>query len=218
MVCFPALGALLGYGTGLVWRAARGAWDHLSAGVLVATADVIATGGLHLDGLADAADGLGAHLPTSSRLEIMAEPQIGAYGALGLALALSGRIAAFANLEPSPGLLAGLWCASRSLMVLATRALPYARGEGLVTAFLATPGAADPAKRAAAWGVLSALGLAWASEGPRGLMAVVAGLSAGTLVLHGADRRLGGFTGDVLGAMGVVCETVGLLAACWRRQ
>ena len=97
---------------------------------------------LHLDGLADTADGLLAHVPTKDRLEIMAEPGVGSFAAVALGMALLTRAAALAALEPSPLLLGALYCSSRSVMVVASRSLPYARPEGLVSAFL--PGTDGP--------------------------------------------------------------------------
>lgn len=97
-------------------------------------------------------------------------------------------------------------------MVIASRSLPYARQEGTATAFLSNR-QRDQAFFAAVAGAGGALALATAVAGRRGAAAVVAGWGAGALLLESARRRLGGFTGDVLGAAGVVCETSGLLIA-----
>ncbi len=171
------------------------------------------TGGLHLDGLADTADGLCAHVPAKSRLEIMAEPQVGTFAVVTLGTALIARTAALAALEPSPALLAALYCSSRSVMVIGSRALPYAREEGLATAFLPAPGGPDGALVAGLAGAGAALLLATLVAGRRGARAVAGGWVSGALVLVLARRRIGGFTGDVLGAAGVVCETTGLVMA-----
>jgi adenosylcobinamide-GDP ribazoletransferase len=214
MVFFPLLGAGLGVANGLAWRAGRRRTSPLLAAVLTTLTDVVGSGALHLDGLADAADGLLAHVPAKSRLEIMAEPQIGTYGALALGGALALKAAALSALEPSPALLAALWCCSRSVMVLGSRALPYARAEGLASAFVPKPGAPrDPALLAGVLGVAGALVLGSAGAGRRGVVAVLAGGLSGAGVLELARRRIGGFTGDVLGASGVVCESFGLAAA-----
>jgi adenosylcobinamide-GDP ribazoletransferase len=168
---------------------------------------------LHLDGLADTADGLCAHVPAKSRLEIMAEPQVGTFAAIALGVVLISRTAALAVLEPSPTLLAALYCSSRSVMVIGTRAMPYARKDGLATAFLPKTGGPDAALVASLGGAGAALLLAALVAGRRGARAVVAGWVSGALVLVLARRRIGGFTGDVLGAAGVVCETAGLVVA-----
>jgi adenosylcobinamide-GDP ribazoletransferase len=93
-------------------------------------------------------------------------------------------------------------------MAVAARALPYARPAGLATPFL---GSGRSLALLLAGAVL-ALGVA-AADGPRMLLAVFTAVAAGALVHALARRRLGGFTGDTLGASGVVAETVGLLVA-----
>jgi adenosylcobinamide-GDP ribazoletransferase len=97
-------------------------------------------------------------------------------------------------------------------MAVIARALPYARGDGLATAFL---GGSWPA--VALGGGAAALGLGAVAEGAAGALAVLAGLTASAAVAAAAHRRIGGFTGDVLGAAGVIGETIALLvaAASW---
>ena len=212
MTYFPLVGAALGALVGLTWRLASRSFPPALSAALAAGADAALTGALHLDGLADTADGLLAHVPSRSRLEIMSEPQIGSFAAVAVSLAMATRVAALSSLEPSPALLSAFYCSSRSLMVVASRSLPYARQEGTATAFLSDR-QRDQAFLAAVAGAGGALALATAVAGRRGAAAVVAGWGAGALLLESARRRLGGFTGDVLGAAGVVCETSGLLIA-----
>jgi adenosylcobinamide-GDP ribazoletransferase len=213
MSYFPVVGASLGTLVGLSWHAARRRLPPLPAAALVVATDALVTGGLHLDGLADTADGLCAHVPAKSRLEIMAEPQVGTFATVALGVVLISRTAALAALEPSPALLAALYCSSRSVMVIGSRSLPYARQEGLATAFLPGTAGSDDALIAGLGGAGAALLLAALAAGRRGARAVVAGWVSGALVLVLARRRIGGFTGDVLGAAGVVCETTGLIVA-----
>ena len=233
MAYFPLVGAAIGTAVGLTWRRARRSFPPLLSAALSVAADCAVTGALHLDGLADTADGLLAHVPTKDRLEIMAEPGVGSFAAVALGMALITRAAALAALEPSPLLLGALYCSSRSVMVVASRSLPYARPEGLVSAFLPgtdgketdgketdgkeTDGAAqsdaDWSLVAGVIGAAAALGLATAVAGRRGAAAVIAGWGAAAVVLESARRRLGGYTGDVLGAAGVTCEISGLVVA-----
>jgi adenosylcobinamide-GDP ribazoletransferase len=94
-------------------------------------------------------------------------------------------------------------------MAVVIRVVPYAReGGGLATAFLGRAGLA-----AIMVGAAAALGLAAWWRPVAGPAAVVAGVVAGIGVVAVAKRRLGGFTGDVLGAAGVIAETVGLIVA-----
>lgn len=211
---FPGVGLTMGLALGGVWWGLGQAWPPWVAAPLVVGGDLVVTGGLHFDGLVDSADGLLAHLDRGRRLAVMAEPGIGAFGLAAGVTTLLLRAAALAGLRPSPLLLAGLWCASRTWMALAALVLPYARpGGGLASAFL------DGHRRPvpiAAMGLAGSLGLVMAWRPLAGAVALAAAtLAAGGVVLLGR-RRLGGFTGDVLGAAGVVGETVGLLVAAAR--
>lgn len=211
---FPVVGGGIGLATGTIWRAATGRLGPLVGASLAFAADAGITGALHLDGLADAADGLLAHASETDRLAIMAEPQIGTFGAVVLGSVIAVRIAALGSLAPSPAALGALGAASRSVVAIATRALPYARPGGLAHAFLpdTSPGAGpDRAVLAGLAGLVASFAAASATHGRRGAVALVAGPLAGGAVLAFARRRLGGYTGDVLGASAVVCETVGLV-------
>lgn len=209
---FPTVGVVLGLGLGVVWWAAARAWSPLVAAALVVVADLAVTGLLHADGLVDAADGLLPHLDRQRRLEVMAEPGAGAFG-VWVAVAVFGlRWAALATMRPAPFLVAGLWCASRTAMAFTLTRVQYARpGGGLATAF--GPGGREPVF---ALGVPAALLLAAGWRPFVGPLAVLWSLLAAAGVVLLARRRLGGFTGDVLGAAGVVGETVGLLVAAAR--
>jgi adenosylcobinamide-GDP ribazoletransferase len=98
-------------------------------------------------------------------------------------------------------------------MVVGSRALPYARDSGLATAFLPHGPGRDAALIANLAGAGGALVLASMVSGRRGTAAVLTGWATGALVLEFARRRLGGFTGDVLGAAGTLCETAALVMA-----
>jgi adenosylcobinamide-GDP ribazoletransferase len=212
MAMFPVIGVSLGLLTGGVWRLARRVLAPLPAAAIVTMTDAAFTGAIHLDGVADVADGMFAHVPMKTRLDIMNEPQIGAFGTVALTSALITRTSALASIQPSPLLLASLWGCSRGMMVIGSRTLPYARQGGLATPFLQSEGKTDGALYAGVAAVVGGAIVATRTHGRRGLFGVIAGVLAGSLVLVSAKRRLGGFTGDVLGAAGVVCETVGLLA------
>lgn len=214
---FPVVGMAIGLGLGGVWWAGDRIWIGLVAAAVVVTAELAATGLLHLDGLVDAADGLLPHLSTERRLEVMRQPDAGAFGVGVAGCVLLLRWAALAAIVPSPWLLGALWCLSRTAMAAATLCMPYARGGGLATAFRPTAGGRGRTGVALAAGVILAVAaaVAWdATRGPAALAAAAIGTGA---VLLLAQRRLGGFTGDVLGAAGMVGETSGLLtaAAAW---
>jgi len=208
---FPVAGAAIGLALGAVWWLADRAWYPAVAAAVVVAADLALTGMLHLDGLVDSADGLLPHLPRARRLEVMADPGAGAFGVGTAAVVLLLRWSSIAAMRPRPLLLAGLWCASRTAMVVIARGLPYARDDGLASAFLGSL----PVGWGVAGGVV-ACALAIAGRGAVGAVAVAAAFVAAGGVAELAHRRIGGFTGDVLGAAGMTAETVGLLVAAAR--
>jgi adenosylcobinamide-GDP ribazoletransferase len=208
---FPVVGAVVGLMVGGTWWLVARAWPAPVAAALVVAADLGFTGMLHFDGLLDSADGLLAHLPRQRRLEVMSSPDVGAFAVAVGVVVLLARFAAFASLRPAPLLLAGLWCSSRTLMAAVMGIVPYARdGGGLATSFL---GRGPVRALALTVGVVAAVALAAAWRVVAGPVAVVAGVAAGTGVVVLARHKLGGFTGDVLGAAGMVAETVGLMVA-----
>ncbi|MGY6499634.1 MAG: adenosylcobinamide-GDP ribazoletransferase [Acidimicrobiales bacterium] len=208
---FPPVGAGIGLVVGLSWWGAAEIWPPLVAAVVVVAVDLVITGALHHDGLADSADGLLPHMATERRLEVMRMPDVGAFAAVVLAVTIAARLAVFASVSPDVLAVAGIWCASRTAMAVTARALPYARSDGLAAAFLG----GSPIAVLAIGCVLTAALLSPA--GWRGLAAAAALVAATTAVAALARRRLGGFTGDVLGAIGVLGETAALLtlAAAW---
>lgn len=208
---FPAVGASLGLVLGGLWWAAGRVWPPLLAAAVVVVADLGLTGMLHLDGLVDAADGLLPHLPVERRLEVMAEPRAGAFGVGAAAAALLLRVAALAAMAPAPLLLAGLWAVSRAAMAVAATAVPYARPGGTAEGFRG----AAPGPTAAA-GAALAVACGWLARGPAGVLAAAVVAATAGAVVALARRRIGGFTGDVLGAAGVVGETAGLVVAAAR--
>jgi adenosylcobinamide-GDP ribazoletransferase len=209
---FGVVGALVGLAVGGAWWGAGELWPALVAAVLAVALDAGLTGMLHLDGLADCGDGLLAPLPRDRRLAVMASPEVGSFGAVVLVVVLGARVAGFASQPPDVLLVVGLWAAARAAMAVTMAALPYARAGGTAAGFAA---AGPPAAALLALG----LGLAvvvGAGGGGRGAATAAAAAAAFAAVVALGVRRLGGYTGDVLGAAGVVAETVGLLVAAAR--
>ncbi len=205
---FPLVGAVLGLVVGCIWwLTARHGAPALAAAVALA-ADLALTGLLHVDGLADAGDGLLAPMPRERRLAVMAEPTIGAFGVASVVGVLVLRYAAFASARPAPLLVAALWCASRTAMVTISQVLPYAREGGIVSAFVG--GRRWVLVLAIVAGITGSLALG-AHCGRHGVLSVLGVLLGAGAVALLAKRRLGGYTGDVLGASGIVGETLGLV-------
>ncbi|GAC1477013.1 MAG: adenosylcobinamide-GDP ribazoletransferase [Acidimicrobiales bacterium] len=212
---FPAVGAVLGLVVGAVWWTATRLWDPAIGAVLAVVADLAVTGMLHFDGVCDAADGLLPPLDRARRLAVMASPEIGAFGLATGIVVLGLRGACLAAVAPSPVLLAGLWAFSRTAMVAIAVGLPYARPGGLAAGFLPRGGRAVLVPVVAA-GTAAALLLAIVWRPLVGPLAVVGAGAAVAAVAALARHRIGGFTGDVLGAAGVLAETAGLLVGCAR--
>ena len=207
---FPLVGALIGLALGSTWWLADRAFTPAVAAALVIVADLAITGLLHVDGLADSADGLLPHLEDRERrLAVMAAPDVGAYGVAVVVAVLLIRFAALASQPVSVLLLAGLWCGSRTVMAAGAGALPYVRAKsGLATSFEGRDW-----RPVALYGLIGSVSLGAFADGRRTEVAVGASIAAGALVLLAARRRIGGYTGDVLGAAGIVGESVGLLVA-----
>jgi adenosylcobinamide-GDP ribazoletransferase len=208
---FPVVGLVVGIIVGGSWWLLDRAFPSLLAAALVVTADLVLTGALHVDGLADTADGLLPHATRARRLEIMWSPDIGAFGAAAVVTVLLTRTTAFAGRPPAVLLAAGIWCASRTIVAVTPAWLPYARDCGIASPFLDT--------RPPRWPVLVLLpagAFAIYGAGLAGGVAIAATVIAGVCVLALARSRIGGFTGDVLGAAIVVSETVGLAVAAAR--
>jgi adenosylcobinamide-GDP ribazoletransferase len=205
---FPVVGAGLGLALGGVWWGADRLWAAPVAAAVVVAVDLLLTGMLHFDGLVDSADGLLPPLPAERRLEVMADPATGAFGVGAAVAVLLLRWASLAALAPAPWLLAALWCASRFVMADVTRTVPYARASGLASAFLASG-------RRGVWGAVLGAVLVGLGGGDAVAGVIALGLAAAGVVAL-AVRRIGGFTGDVLGAAGMVGGTAGLLVAAAR--
>jgi adenosylcobinamide-GDP ribazoletransferase len=212
---FPLVGAGIGGVAALAFLTAQLLWlgDWPAALAAVSTSAAL-TGALHEDGLADTADGLFGGHDRETRLAIMRDSRHGTFGVLALVVGVLLRAAALARLgnTVAAGLaLVAAHAVSRALLPAVMRALVPARADGLG----AGAGRPSPAQTAAAaaCGVVIAL----AALGPlRGLLAVIAAAAAVAAAAGLARRRIGGYTGDVLGAFQQLGEIVILLAAAAR--
>jgi adenosylcobinamide-GDP ribazoletransferase len=207
---FPLVGAVLGVVVGTAWWGAQQWWPRPVAAALVLFVDACCTGLLHFDGLADAADGLLPHATRERRLAIMRTPDVGAFGVCAVAFVVVLQAAALASRPANVLLLAALWCAARGLVAAVPALVPYARRDGIATPLL------DGARVWPALAILPAFAIATAADGVAGAAAVIAAVIAGSMTVALAVRRVGGFTGDVLGAAIVLAETAGLVVAAAR--
>lgn len=231
---FPLAGLAVGLiGAAVLWLSAQVLPMPLAA-LLALAATAAATGAFHEDGLADTFDALGGHVERSRALEIMRDSRIGTYGALASIFGVLVRWQALAALP-----LALAVCALLCLHPLARAAaaslmasLPYVRleadakakpvAQSLPTRRLAATLAVGLAPLAATLGAMSAFGrtgsadstwVAWAAYAwPLLAGAAAAGIVRG-LCARWFRARLGGYTGDTLGACEQLCEAAFLLAA-----
>ena len=235
MVLAPAVGVLLGVVAAAVLAVVDLVGAHrggsplvdLLGAVLAIGALALLTRGLHLDGLADTADGLGVKGTDDGtrerRLAVMRAPDVGAFGVTAVVLVLAVQVVALATCASAgagtamavtavaAGRLAITWCC--------TPGVPSARPEGLGAAVAGTV----PRCAAVLTTVVALLGvalLAWTTAGARPVavtgsfvIAAVVGLGAGAVVLRRCVSRFGGLTGDVVGAVVEVTTAVVLVVA-----
>jgi adenosylcobinamide-GDP ribazoletransferase len=236
---FPAVGWVVGAIGALAFALASAVWPPVVAAVLATVATVLATGAFHEDGLADVADGLGGTQDRARALEIMRDSRIGAFGAIALVLALGLKLALLTTLapagepagsdgmsgpiDPGPGgaavTCAGLLAAhvlSRLAPLGPMRWLPHVSGEAAKSKPLADAVTVPALGVALAWSVPAVLLLVFAF----GAAAAFGALAAAGLVTFAMSRwfrhRLGGFTGDCLGATQQVAEIAIYLALAAR--
>ncbi len=206
---FPLVGLGVGLVAAGVFGLARTGLPPVVAALLSLAATLLLTGALHEDGLADCCDGLFGGRGRAAALAIMRDSRVGAFGVLGLIVVLGVKVAVVASLEaPGAALVAG-HAAGRFFAVLPPVLLPYARTDGMA-AGVAGPGRTE-VLLAAAFGLGPLLLL-----GARAGAALLAAAAVAGLFAWWAGRRLGGYTGDVLGATQVLAEVAVLLAAAWR--
>ena len=219
----PLAGALIGLvGAAAFWLSGGLGLPPLVSGLVAVAATILFTGAFHEDGLADTADGLGATADRARRLEIMRDSRTGTYGALALILSVGLRAAALAAIAGSgaaSGAVGGAGSGAVAAALISAHALaralppavmawaPLARSDGLA----AGAGRPEPAQAWFALGLGAAIALLLLDFGTAVAAMAAAGLAAGALVLL-ARARIGGYTGDVLGAIEQIGEVAVLLA------
>jgi adenosylcobinamide-GDP ribazoletransferase len=215
---FPLVGLLLG----CIAAPAAQLFFHflppLPAAVLLTFLLLAFSGGLHLDGLADTADGFFSARSPERMLEIMKDSSIGAMGAIALIVTIFLKTACLASLPPDKLLAAAFLmpAAGRAAILLLMAMLPYAREEGLGRLF------AIYFNSGAGWAASLAgfflLTWAAAAAGPSGLAVVLAVLLLTFLLALLCRNKIGGATGDTLGAACELAEAGALLSFTVRTE
>ncbi len=190
----PVVGVLLGaFAVAVLRLLAMSDVSALVAGFLVVGVVGLATRGMHLDGLADVADGLGCYGPPERALKVMKDGGAGPFGVVTLIVVLGAQAAALPRAEWGTVLLA--FAVSRAAFgICCLRGVPAARPEGLGALVAGTQ---HPMVVIGTWVVLAAAAvpLGW-----RAVVAVVVAAALVWLLVKHTEKRFGGITGDVLGA------------------
>ena len=216
----PLVGAVLGAGAGVAaWGLGELDTSPLVAAVLSIAVLAGATRALHLDGLADTADGLGSRKDRDGALAVMKASDIGPFGVITLILALLLQVAAVGALvsahpdHHAVAILALACATARIPVVWACRpGMPAAREDGLGALVAGTmPAAAAGIWAGTALGAGAVLGLLTDLGALRVVAAVALALAAAGALLEHCRRRFGGMTGDVLGALVETAVTVALV-------
>jgi adenosylcobinamide-GDP ribazoletransferase len=208
--CSPIVGAVIGIVAAFAyWASIRLNMPQLVAATVAVATSMMLTGCLHEDGLADTADGFGGGMTRGRALDIMRDSRIGAFGACALIVGFALRVGTMTDL-PRVGLVAwaliGAHTMARAGLPLFMRLVPPARPDGLA----AQAGAPTPER---AW-VSLAIGavILWIALGlASALIALVFMLVGNVVVAVVSHRKIGGQTGDVLGAVEQVGECIVLM-------
>lgn len=206
---FPVVGAMVGGVVGLVAWSGTFLLPSPLAALLAVGLGIWLTGALHEDGLADTFDAFGARTDRSETLRILDDPRLGTYGVSALFLSVAARVAAVALL---PGVLPLLVAPAshaigRGAAVAAMGLAPPARPDGLALAHMDAL-----EKRRAVTGVLAALIIGIGLLGAAALPAVAIAGATTWSIIRWSKSRIGGITGDTLGAIEQFGETVTLIA------
>jgi len=208
---FPVVGLILGGILAFTDALLSHLWPPLVVGILDTLLLMVLTGGFHLDGLGDTADGLFSHRPKERVLEIMKDSRSGAMGVLAMVAIIAMKWAGLAAM-PEPGwsralLLIAIPSLARGSQIIGIGLLPYGRKEGTAHDLFGDVPLANRL-RFMAIPVLMAL-----LTGGRGLMVLLIYAAITAALLHWYKKKMGGITGDMLGAMTEITEGFLFVAA-----
>lgn len=201
---FPLVGIVVGLVTGAVFLLALTVFPQPIAVLLAMLAGVVLTGAFHEDGLADACDGFGGGWDKTQILAIMKDSRIGAYGVLGLAFALTLKLFALVTLPAAQfvAVTVGAHAFSRFMAVTVIGTQRYVRDDASARAGHAAQSISRAGFACAALFALAPL----AMLGSAGVAGAAGALALRLLVAHYFYRRIGGYTGDCLGAVQQITE------------
>jgi adenosylcobinamide-GDP ribazoletransferase len=206
---FPIVGLGIGLVQGLVWRGLNELTSPTIAAVLSVAVAMLVTGAFHHDGLADMADAFGGGWTVEQRMEILKDSRLGTYGTTALTLALVTEAAAISSLDPVDGARAILAAhvVGRGLAVAAMLFAPTG-GDGLGAAYMAD---LRPFTATVSVVFAAVIGAAALRDAAMFALPLAALMTVGVALL--SMRKIGGVTGDVLGAIHVMAALTILVAA-----
>ena len=218
MKYFPVVGAGIGLVSALVLLIANEFVSPVIAALLAVTAGIILTSALHEDGLADTADAFGGGWTIEKRLAIMKDSRIGSYGALALGLGVALRVAAISDMPmwAGPAALIAAHAAARAAPAFVMNRLRYAGNTAAMKVSYAEAPVRSGELRFALVVVLLAMLLLALISLSTVLVGLLCGAALAFVLTRWSRHMLGGYTGDVLGAVEQVFEIgflLGVVAA-----
>lgn len=209
---FPVVGLLIGGAAAALAHGLSFVLPQMVAAALVVVFLLKVSRGLHLDGLSDTMDAFMSSRDRERMLAIMKDSHVGAMGVIAIASALLLKTLSLASLEGGAFWRAALLApaAGRAALVASIAMLPYVRPEGgLGTVFY------QGHRRIAALAALAlALSAGWLATGPAGIFAVAFSMAGVALFARYCRAKIGGATGDTLGAACELAEAWTLLFMC----
>lgn len=208
---FPVVGLILGCILALTDTLLSCIWPPLVVGILDTLLLMVITGGFHLDGLGDTADGLFSHRSRERSLEIMKDSRSGAMGVLAMVVIIAMKWAGLASM-PEPGvcrvlLLIAIPALARASQIIGIGVLPYGRKEGTAHDLFGKEPLMTRLRFMALPVILALL------AGGRGLMVLLVYGIITSVLLVWYKKKMGGITGDMLGAMTEITEGFLFVAA-----
>ncbi len=200
---FPAIGIVVGTIASLAWLVGNALWGSNTAAVAAVAATILVTGAFHEDGLADSADGIGGAFDVSKKLAIMRDSRIGTYGSVALMLVIIAKVLALALVQPSavfPTLITAHVLARWTSLPLIYNNV-YVREEGTGKPFAATV-----TKSRLFYSSLFTLMVVLLCVQLKSLYLIVTVVIFLWLAQSWLRQKLGGITGDTLGAANSLTE------------